>query len=118
MIAAKRLPEVLKSVLSDGVDGVCIMTDEGSILASAFTDSSPLVDNSLAAIASSIWSEFSKNPDVGLHIVKFEHGCLGITSAGKGYILAVYGETIAMGLLRGRLNSLSSYFTRMFEQLK
>jgi hypothetical protein len=51
-------------------------------------------------------------------MVQMERGCLGITSAGKGYILAIYGETLAIGLLRGRLDTLSSYFSRMFEQLK
>ena len=58
------------------------------------------------------------SPDVSLHMVELERGCLGITSAGKGYILAIYGETLAIGLLRGRLDTLSAYFTRMFEQLK
>ena len=58
------------------------------------------------------------SPDVSLHMIELERGCLGITSAGKGYILAIYGETLAIGLLRGRLDTLSAYFTRMFEQLK
>ena len=56
MLAAKRLPEVLKSVLNDGIDGCCLMTEEGSLLAAAFTDKSHLIDTSLAAIASSIWN--------------------------------------------------------------
>jgi hypothetical protein len=50
--------------------------------------------------------------------MKFEKGCLGITSAGQGYVLAAYGgDKISLGLLRGRLESLSVYFTRVFEQL-
>lgn len=36
MLAAKRLPEILRSVLSDGVEGAVIMTSEGSVLASEF----------------------------------------------------------------------------------
>jgi hypothetical protein len=56
MLAARRLPEVLKSVLNDGVDGCCLMTEEGSILAAAFTEKSTMIDTSLAAISSSIWN--------------------------------------------------------------
>ena len=147
MLAARRLPEVLKSVLNDGVDGCCLMTEEGSILAAAFTEKSTLADTSLAAISSSIWNNISQgndnwiiyfsfhsvpvcnslkqssstllgSSDVSLHILQFEGGCLGITSAGKGYILAMYGKHLPLGLLRGRLDTLSVYFTRMFEQLK
>ena len=60
MLAARRLPEVLKSVLNDGVDGCCLMTEEGSILAAAFTEKSSMIDTSLAAISSSIWNNISK----------------------------------------------------------
>ena len=60
MLAARRLPEVLKSVLNDGVDGCCLMTEEGSILAAAFTEKSTLADTSLAAISSSIWNNISQ----------------------------------------------------------
>lgn len=149
MLAARRLPEVLKSVLNDGVDGCCLMTEEGSILAAAFTEKSTMIDTSLAAISSSIWNNISQGyslytdfqkslphcvsnrhspylraikligcSDVSLHILQLENGCLGITSAGKGYILAMYGKNLPLGLLRGRLDTLSAYFTRMFEQLK
>jgi hypothetical protein len=58
------------------------------------------------------------SPDVSLHMLQLEKGCVGITSAGKGYILALYGENVSLGLLRGRLDTLSAYFTRMFEHLK
>jgi hypothetical protein len=60
MLAARRLPEVLKSVLNDGVDGCCLMTEEGSILAAAFTEKSTMIDTSLAAISSSIWNNISQ----------------------------------------------------------
>ena len=43
---------------------------------------------------------------------------MGITSAGKGYLLAAYGRDVTAGLLRGKLDALSIYFTRVFEQLK
>jgi hypothetical protein len=51
--------------------------------------------------------------------MKFDKGCLGITSAGNGYVLAAYGgdKIPCLGLLRGRLEALSTYFTRVFEQL-
>ena len=153
MLAARRLPEVLRSVLNYGVDGCCLMTEEGSILAAAFTEKSSMIDTSLAAISSSIWNSISQGTarstlsiciyisklskgmithpynaqsllqltgcsDVSLHLLQLESGCLGITSAGKGYILAIYGKTVPLGLLRGRLDTLSAYFIRMFEQLK
>ena len=51
---------MLKSVLNDGVDGCCLMTEEGSILAAAFTEKSSMIDTSLAAISSSIWNNISK----------------------------------------------------------
>jgi hypothetical protein len=51
-------------------------------------------------------------------MLQLDKGCVGITSAGKGYILALYGENVSLGLLRGRLDTLSAYFTRMFEHLK
>ncbi len=55
MLAAKRLPEVLRSVLTDGVEGAVVMTSEGSVMASEFlathTTSSSL--QSSASFASS-----------------------------------------------------------------
>jgi hypothetical protein len=95
------------------------MTVEGSILASMFTEESKMTETSLGAISSSIWNNISQGrPDVSLHLIQMENGCLGITTAGKGYILAIYGENVPVGILRGRLDTLGTYFSRMFEQLK
>lgn len=80
-------------------------------------------ETTLAAISSSIWNNFQQqqqgSPQVQLYLMKFEKGCLGITSAGNGYVLAAYGgdKIPCLGLLRGRLEALSTYFTRVFEQL-
>jgi hypothetical protein len=74
-------------------------------------------ETTLAAISSSIWNNFQQGSPQ-LYLMKYEKGCLGITSAGQGYVLAAYGgDKISLGLLRGRLESLSVYFTRVFEQL-
>jgi hypothetical protein len=51
-------------------------------------------------------------------IMKFEHGCLAVCAAGKGYLIAAYGKNVALGLLRGRLLTLSQYFSRILEQIK
>lgn len=36
MLAAKKLPEILHDFLGDGIQGICLMTVHGSIVASAF----------------------------------------------------------------------------------
>ncbi len=56
MLAAKRLPEILRSVLHDGIDGACLMTAEGSLLSSACNDTSIVNETKLAAISSSVWA--------------------------------------------------------------
>ena len=59
------------------------------------------------------------NADIGIHLIKLEHGIVGITTAGRGYLVALYGnDEASLGLLRGRLDSLSAYFCSVFEQLK
>ena len=47
-----------------------------------------------------------------------DSGLLGIITAGKGYLLVAYGKQAPVGLLRGRLDALSKYFIRIFDQLK
>lgn len=32
MLSARRLPEALKTILCDGLEGCCLMTSEGSLL--------------------------------------------------------------------------------------
>lgn len=51
-------------------------------------------------------------------LLKLDNGCLGIISAGKGYLIAAHGRDVAPGLLRGKLESLSAYFERVFDQIK
>ena len=62
MLASKKLPEILRSVLSDGVEGALIMTLEGSILSSDFISysdiSSTINETSLGAISSAIWNNY------------------------------------------------------------
>lgn len=120
MLAAKRLPEVLRTALHTGVEGACLMTSEGSILSIVFTEDAQVTETALAAISSSIWNNYTSGiSDISFHLLKLENGRLGITNAGRGYILAAYGgKDVSAGLLRGRLESLSSYFNRVFEKLK
>ena len=121
MLHSKKLPEVLGSILSDGLEGCCLTTAEGSLLCSvsASSESAQLVsETSLAAISSSVWGNYAQgSADVTFSLFKLENGCLGIVSAGKGYLIAAYGREVTPGLLRGKLESLSSYFERVFDQL-
>ncbi len=43
---------------------------------------------------------------------------MGIAPAGKGYLVAAYGNNIAIGLLKSRLLLLGQYFANVFEQIK
>ena len=60
MLAAKRLPVILQSILGDGIDGVCLMTVEGSILSSSFVNDVKIDEITLAAIASSTWNIYAQ----------------------------------------------------------
>lgn len=58
MIRAQKLPEILESVLHDGILGGVLMTTEGSVISSLFTEQSALDETMLAAVASSIWLNY------------------------------------------------------------
>lgn len=60
MLAAKRLPEILQGALYDGIEGVVLMTVEGSLISSAFTDNSVVNETGLAAIASTAWGNYAQ----------------------------------------------------------
>ena len=60
MLAARRIPQILQDSLSDGIDGMCLMTKEGSLLSSAFTAQATIDEIGLAAISSSIWGNYSE----------------------------------------------------------
>jgi len=122
MLAAKKLPEVLGSILDGDIEGCCLMTSDGSLLCSVSSSSAGaqlVSETSLAAISSSVWGNYVQGcPDVSFNLMRLENGCLGVVSAGKGYLIAAYGRDVTPGLLRGKLESLSSYFERVFDQLK
>ena len=57
--------------------------------------------------------------DVETFIEKLDNGIIGISSTQRGYIIALYGnDECAIGMLRGRLEAVCSYFTRVFDKLK
>lgn len=64
MLASKRFPEILRSILSDGVDGAILMTIEGSVLAADINvgpENAPMITETVfAAISSSIWNNYSQ----------------------------------------------------------
>jgi hypothetical protein len=116
MLRIQRLPAILDSILHDGVNGAVLMNVDGSILCSKFLPGSTVTETMLAAITSNMWASVtSANPDATFHLIKLEEGIVGVTWAGNGYLVSAYGTNV--GMLRGRLLSLSTYFSRVFEQL-
>ncbi len=94
------------------------MTIEGSILCSVSLPGGAVGETALAAISSSMWSNYTQgSPYVSFHLLKMEGGCLGIVPTGKGYLIAAYGSNVPPGLLRGKLEALASYFTRVFDEM-
>lgn len=63
MLRAQRFPDILKSVLSDGVEGVVIMSAEGSILSSVSTDDDPFActETAVAAVCSCIYANYQQS---------------------------------------------------------
>jgi hypothetical protein len=60
MLAARRIPQILQDSLTDGIDGMCLMTKEGSLLSSSFVPGATIDEVGLAAISSSIWGNYSE----------------------------------------------------------
>jgi predicted regulator of Ras-like GTPase activity (Roadblock/LC7/MglB family) len=60
MLAARRIPQILQDHLTDGIEGVCLMTKEGSLLSSSFAPTATIDEIGLAAISSSIWGNYSE----------------------------------------------------------
>jgi hypothetical protein len=118
MLATGKLMKVMKTVLTDGVEGACLMTREGTPLCNVSVPAGELDETALAAISSSIWSNYAQgNQYMSFHLVELEAGCLGVVPTGKRYILAAYGSNVTPGLLRGKMEALASYFTRVMEEL-
>lgn len=63
MLRAQRFPDILQSVLSDGVEGVVIMSAEGSILSSVSTDGekSEFAGTAVAAVCSCIFANYQQS---------------------------------------------------------
>lgn len=114
------------------------MTDSGTILGSAILKNSSVNETGLAAISSSVWTSQNEGkkrkfltvcfcsiyilflyigPEIRFHLIKYENGYLGITSASRGYLIAGFGKNVPPGLLKGRLEVLRLYFSKVFEQI-
>lgn len=59
MLRTKQLPKILESVLQDGIYGAVLMTSEGSVICSRFLGDD-LMETVLAAISSTIWSNYNQ----------------------------------------------------------
>ena len=60
MLRVDRLPEVLRAILSDGVEGAALMTLDGSVLSAVVSKQSGVNETNLAAISSSVWSNMKQ----------------------------------------------------------
>ena len=118
MLATGKLMSVMQTVLTDGVEGACLLTSDGSPLCSVSLPDAKVSETALAAISSSVWGNYAQgNQYVTFHLINFEHGCLGIVPTGKKYLMVAYGANVTNGLLRGKLETMASYFTRAFDEL-
>jgi hypothetical protein len=55
--------------------------------------------------------------EVNLIVTKCKNGVLAIAPTGKGYLVTAYGTDVAIGLIKGRICTMSEYFSKLFEQL-
>jgi len=96
------------------------MSEEGSILSSVCVDDGLSVETAVAAVSSCIFANYQTGDsfDISMLLLKLENGIFGIATTGRGYLMIVYGRTVPIGLLRGRLDALSKYFSRIFDQVK
>ncbi len=60
MLAAKKLPIILQNQLVEGLEGISLLTIEGSILSSAFLPTTSLDEITLTAISASVWNQYSQ----------------------------------------------------------
>jgi hypothetical protein len=118
MLQAKRIPQLLQGGLGDGICALVLMTSEGSILSSQSTNTD-VSDILLGAVSSLFWTNTSKNhSDIQLHIMRLEKATIGVASAGRGYLIAAYGDdTVSTGFLKARLDAMRAHLNRVFEQL-
>ena len=56
MLRVDKLPEILRSVLTDGIQGAVLMTVDGSILSSTLSGKADITETDLAAISASMWN--------------------------------------------------------------
>lgn len=71
MLAASRIPEILKTIIDDGADGVVLMTQEGSLLSSNFSKKSEMTEVVLAAVSSSAWSNLNQGTSAVVFVSRF-----------------------------------------------
>ena len=130
MIAARVLPEILEKSLGDGLDGICLMTSEGNSF--SWDQSGRYLFHRLEQLLSrwgihasivivSLWVYcgiicLGMN-EVVFHLSKLDEGWLGVYAVGKHHIIAGAGRA-APGLLKLRLQTLSQYYNKLFEQIK
>ena len=122
MLRVEKLPEVLRGALEDGVEGVVLMTREGSPLGAEFKGTDEMKGTLLAAVSSCMFSNYTLGEDSAttgpnLQIVQMENGILGICKVGTKYLVSAYGKDVQIGMMKLKLQGLSGYFAKVFEQV-
>lgn len=69
MLAASRIPEILQTIINDGADGVVLMTQDGSLLSSAFSKKAGMTEIVLAAVSSSTWNNLNQSKSLGIWLI-------------------------------------------------
>ena len=75
MLRVLKFPEILKSVLNDGVEGVVLMTGEGNILSAVSIEGAQPAETVVAAVSACIFTNYTLGIPYGEFIRVWCCGC-------------------------------------------
>jgi len=109
MLNSKILPQILKQVLSPGIQTSIIVTMGGDLLA---TSGGSANDKLIGAICVSIWSSYHKaSSDLNFIILECEEGRLVVSSVSPQFLVCVCGDTkVEFGILKAKAQALKKSF--------
>eukprot|EP01117_Protostelium_nocturnum_P006314 TRINITY_DN2278_c0_g1_i1.p1 TRINITY_DN2278_c0_g1~~TRINITY_DN2278_c0_g1_i1.p1 ORF type:complete len:128 (-),score=43.24 TRINITY_DN2278_c0_g1_i1:174-536(-) len=115
MLRAKALPSILQQAASNGVKSSIIVTSTGELLAAAGGDAN---EKLVGAIVLNVWSTYHKtSEDVNCLLIDCEEGRLGIRKVGD-FLVCVYGDqTVEIGILKAKVDSLHQYLDETLKLL-
>lgn len=109
MLAAKKLPEILHDFLGDGIQGICLMTVHGSIVASAF-----LPMNATSTISGLHATTINNNNSMNLVSSNVSSTALASTSIIDQITLAAITSSIWNNYITGNTQLLITLFRFMY----